>query len=152
MMAMSIISSLLLLLAGIKEIEYVASQGGFKFKEWIVSGQDIPEQVVSIKLPNSIAPEVEKALGVFWDVLNDEFYVKLGLTEAEINFVPRYSVDSKFSVDSQIPVDIKPKLTLRICLSFHAKTHDPLGLVLPTRMLGHLLFRVIFIEYLTLHW
>ena len=36
---------------------------------------------------------------------------------------------------------MKPVLTLRIGLSFHAKTYDPLGLVLPTRMIGNLLFR-----------
>ena len=59
------------LLSGIKEIEMVAKQGGFKFKEWIISGEDIPEQMVSIKLPNAIAPEEKKALGVFWDVRED---------------------------------------------------------------------------------
>ena len=29
----------------------------------------------------------------------------------------------------------KPYLTLRICLSLHARPHDPLGLILPTRMI-----------------
>ena len=32
-------------------------------------------------------------------------------------------------------------LTIRICLSIHANTHDPLGLVLPVKMIGTLLFR-----------
>ena len=32
-------------------------------------------------------------------------------------------------------------LMLRISLSIHAKTSDPQGLVLPTRMIGNLLFR-----------
>ena len=38
-------------------------------------------------------------------------------------------------------VDIKPALTLRSCLSLHAKTYDPLGLFLPVKMVGNLLFR-----------
>ena len=36
---------------------------------------------------------------------------------------------------------LPPVLTLRICLSLHARAFDPLGLVLPTRMIGNLLFR-----------
>ena len=52
------------LVQGITEIETVAAKGGFKFKEWIVSGQNIPEKKVSIKLPNAIDPDEEKALGV----------------------------------------------------------------------------------------
>ena len=38
-------------------------------------------------------------------------------------------------------IQIKPALTLRIGLSLHAKAYDPLGLVLPTRMIGNILFR-----------
>ena len=45
-------------------------------------------------------------------------------------------------------IQIKPHLTLRVCLSLHAKAHDPLGLVLPTRMIGNLLFRKIMQEML----
>ena len=40
-----------------------------------------------------------------------------------------------------ISKQMKMVLTLRISLSIHAKTYDPLGLVLPTRMIGNLLFR-----------
>ena len=50
---------------GITEIEMVEAKGGFTFKEWIVSGQNIPEQKVSIKLPDAIEVDEEKALGVF---------------------------------------------------------------------------------------
>ena len=56
------------LIEDIKEIEDVCGLGGFKFKEWIVSGQDIPEQFVSVKLPNQIGVDEERALGVSWDV------------------------------------------------------------------------------------
>ena len=34
----------------IKEIEYVAAQVGFVFKEWIVSFQQVPLQVISSAL------------------------------------------------------------------------------------------------------
>ena len=36
----------------------------------------------------------------------------------------------------------KLKLRLRDCLSLHARAFDPLGLILPLKMLGNLLFRV----------
>ena len=49
------------LTAGIQEIENVSAKGGFMFKEWIISGQNIPEQSVSVSLPNAIDMEVEKA-------------------------------------------------------------------------------------------
>ena len=123
------------LVQGIAEIETVAAKGGFKFKEWVVSGQDIPEQKVSIKLPNAINPEEEKALGVFWNAKDDWFYVKPGITEKERGLLS--SIDNS----EVLPRSVKPVLTLRIGLSFHAKAYDPLGLVLPTRMIGNLLFR-----------
>ena len=123
--------------AGIEEIETVSAKGSFKFKEWIVSGQNIPEKKVSIKLPNAIDPEEEKALGVFWKVKEDEFYVKPGLTDKEKSLIDTQSID----VSETVKRPVKPVLTLRIGLSFHAKAYDPLGLVLPTRMIGNLLFR-----------
>ena len=36
---------------------------------------------------------------------------------------------------------VVPKLRLRDCLSIHSKPFDPLGFVLPVRMVGNLLFR-----------
>ena len=125
------------LVQGITEIETVSAKGGFKFKEWIVSGQNIPEQKVSIKLPNAIDPEEEKALGVFWNVKDDQFYVKPGITDSEKSLIGCHTIDRS----KNLPPEVKPVLTLRIGLSFHAKTYDPLGLVLPTRMIGNLLFR-----------
>ena len=184
---------------GIKEIEFVAAKGGFKFKEWVRSGQDVPEQIVSVKLQDAV--DEEKVLGLYWDVQKDQFYVKFALKDADRQFLE----DSGFSVANEkslvtvgnvptstptvgseptstptvgiiptstptvgseptstptvgiiptstptdacdtpvaVPRTLKMKLTIRIALSFHAKTHDPIGLVLPTRMIGALLFRV----------
>ena len=39
-------------------------------------------------------------------------------------------------------IEIKPKLTLRTALSIHAKPYDPLGLILPCKMVGNLLLRL----------
>ena len=113
---------------GIKEIELVAEKGGFKFKDWIISYQKIPEQVIGVKLPNAIDPNIEKALGVFWDVELDNLYIKPSFTDKDVEI-------------NRLDTGIKPKLTLRTCLSFHSRPYDPLGLVLPTRMIGNILFR-----------
>ena len=70
--------------------------------------------------------DMEKALGLYQCLKRDEFFVKLDLLEAD-------TLEQK--------LDIKCKLTLRICLKFHMKIFNPLGLVLPTRMWRNLLFR-----------
>ena len=49
----------------IKEVEFVAGKGGFYFKPWVVSGEDVPQQVIKVQLPNAIAEDEEKALGVY---------------------------------------------------------------------------------------
>ena len=101
--------------AGIKEIEMVSAEGGFKYKEWIISGQNIPEQIVTVKLPDAIDLEEEKALGVFWDVKNDEFYVKPGITDDEKKLVDWKSIDRNIGKSASLMM--KPLLTLRISLS-----------------------------------
>ena len=65
---------------GIDEIEFVGKKGGFKFKEWIVSGQNVPQQIIGIQLPGAVAADEEKALGVHWDVEKDELFIAPDLT------------------------------------------------------------------------
>ena len=43
--------------------------------------------------------------------------------------------------NEKLILKLKIKLTLRISLSLHAKAYDPIGLVLPTKMVGAILFR-----------
>ena len=38
----------------IEEIKKVIAMGGFFYKDWTISGQDIPEQFISVQLPNQI--------------------------------------------------------------------------------------------------
>ena len=45
------------------------------------------------------------------------------------------------SLSPTFRVTIKPNLTLRAALSIHMKPYDPLGFILPTRMIGSLLLR-----------
>jgi len=65
----------------IQSIEKVLSKGGFYYKEWIVSGEDSPEQLIGVPIDNDILLNEEKALGIYWDVKSDEFYVKSNLTK-----------------------------------------------------------------------
>ena len=106
-------------------------------------------KIVGVKLPDAIDPDEEKALGVGWDVARDDFYIIT--EEAAIFDVKQKKGKSKaaLAVD-HVDKDVSPPgtgdvplpiLTLRICLSKHAKAFDPLGWVLPTKMIGSLLFR-----------
>ena len=134
----------------IEEVELVATQGGFKYKEWIISGQNVPEQILSVTPPNANGVYEEKALGLHWDVVGDRFFVKGDVrvgskkTLKKISVLPDVETDSADGAKSIKVSDLSLpiKLTLRICLSVHAKTCDPLGFVLPTKMIGTLLFRV----------
>ena len=38
-------------------------------------------------------------------------------------------------------IQVKPHLTIRVCLSLHSKPYDPMGFILPTKMIGSILFR-----------
>ena len=111
----------------IEVIEAVAARGGFRYKPWVVSYQDVPDQLVV-----NGEVEDEKALGIHWGVRDDTFYVKVNVSGKRRNL--------KISLQS-IRDTPDLKLTLRDCLSLHAKAYDPLGIVLPTKQIGNLLFR-----------
>ena len=64
--------------AKIEEIENVSAMGGFHYKEWIISGEDISTQLIGAPIEMDTSDE-EKALGIYWDVRKDEFYVKSNL-------------------------------------------------------------------------
>ena len=124
--------------ADIAEIELVSAMGGFFYKEWMLSGHDQPEQLIGVQLPNAIGANEEKALGMYWNVFEDYLYVKCDLVKPSKK--PKKN-EIIVSVSAAGLLEIKPHLSLRICLSLHAKAYDPLGMVLPTRMFGSLLFR-----------
>ena len=126
-------------LSDIEEIEFVASRGGFKFKDWVISGQDIPQQIISVSLPNQIAEDEERALGVNWDPKSDSLSIKVDVSKPP----KREKKRNKFTVavTSLDTVEVRPVLTLLAALSIHAKCYDPLGFVFPCKMIGNLLLR-----------
>lgn len=112
----------------IKDIEMVAAGGGFYYKPWVISGQEVGDQMVL----NTEDIEDERALGVMWSVKDDVFYIKVGAS------------GKLKSVSVSLPQILENpdlKLTLRACLSLHAKAFDPHGLILPVKVQGNLLFR-----------
>ena len=124
----------------IQEIESVAAKGGFFFKPFIVSGDDQPDSVIGIALPDAIKTTEEKALGVYWNVKDDTLYVKADLLKMGKKVKPGKAA-ACVTVNPTSGVTITPQLTLRICLSLHARPFDPLGLILPTKVIGNVLFR-----------
>ena len=112
----------------IADIKNVAGEGGFFFRPWIISGDQVTNQMVL----NSEDVEDKRALGIVWSVKDEKFYVKVGAS------------GKKKTVAISLPEIINDpdlKLTLRWALSLHAKAYDPLGLILPTKMIGNFLFR-----------
>ena len=79
--------------------------------------------------------EEEKVFVLFWNVQEDQIYIKFARKDADRQFL-------EDDCSSMVPKSLKIKLTIIITLSFHAKTHDPIGLVIPTCMTSALLFRV----------
>ena len=91
---------------------------------------------------NNVSDTVEKALGVLWIVQSDMLSIRVSLelgnkrSPKSISLLPQLGL-------VQLPELVDTpcvKLNLRICLSIHAKTFDPLGWYLPTRMVGNILF------------
>ena len=60
------------------EIENIAELGGFSYEPWVISGEDVPCQVIMIP-DKSGGPQLEqdKALGMYWNVREDKFFVKI---------------------------------------------------------------------------
>ena len=74
-------------------------------------------------------------MGLSWDVKPDLLSVKPALlAEKKKGGVP-------VLVSESLILNPSLSLTLRLCLSIHAQSFDPLGFVLPVRMIGNILFR-----------
>ena len=111
----------------INDTEHVAAQGGFRFKPWTISGQDTEDVKVG---PDS--NKVEKTLGLYWRVRDDRLFVKVQIEGKQRKIVLTLN---NFIENPAL------KLTVRECLSLHARCYDPLGLCLPVKMVGNILFR-----------
>ena len=116
----------------IAETEHVAGMAGFRYKPWVISGQDEGTVMVGQGPAGEGENTEEKALGLFWNVKEDKLFVKV-----QINGKKRKIV---LSLDSLIK-NPSHRLTVRDCLSLHARCFDPTGLILPVKMTGMILFR-----------
>ena len=76
-------------------------------------------------------------MGTYWNVKEDELYVKVEFEKLSKKIKHNAKV---FLVEEGMLITFKPHLTLRVCLSLHAKPFDPLRLVPPTRMIESLIF------------
>ena len=112
-------------------------------KEWIVSGQNVQEQVISVALPHAIGVNEEKALGLHWDVVKNQFFIRVDVSVGsnKVPLLPTLEGATQAKSFSLSDLSLPVKLTPRICLLVHAKTCNPLGFVLPTKVIGTLLFR-----------
>ena len=119
----------------IQEIEYVASRGGFIYKPWVLSGSTNPDVLIG---PSSDDSLIEKNLGVVWQVTQDLLQIKPNVSYGNKRKGERVSL---LPIISDVNKVIKINLRLRDCLSVHAGCFDPLGLVMPVKMVGNILFR-----------
>ena len=119
----------------IQEIEYVASRGGFIYKPWVLSGSKNPDVLIG---PSSDDSLIEKNLGVVWQVTQDLLQIKPNVSYGNKRKGERVSL---LPIISDVNKVIKINLRLRDCLSVHAGCFDPLGLVMPVKMVGNILFR-----------
>ena len=95
----------------IEEINFVASHGGVKYKEWNVSKENFTQEAVSVHLPHTIGVDKEPP-GVFWNVSKDEIYS----SRLDISYL---GGDNALPLSKALP---PISLTIRICLLVHAKT------------------------------
>ena len=115
----------------IADINDVAAKGGFFYKPWVISGQDVECHSITNSSSN-VQQGDEKALGMYWDVKSDKLFVKIQVQGKK----------KKISITfDDIVSNPDLKLNLRQCLSVHSRAFDPNGLILPVKMIGNLLFR-----------
>ena len=85
----------------------IAGAGGFKFKEWMIPGQVFDgETLVSLQGYG----EVEKALGLYWCLVSDEFFVKLEISDEDKELLNQLGGSTSTSSDL-LPREMKPELT-----------------------------------------
>ena len=112
------------------------AKGGVYFKPWIISGAKCDNLLLGPRTENGT---VEKNLGILWLVDIDHLQVKPSICFGGNK--RRGSPISLLPVLGNIEKALQLKLKLKDCLSVHARCFDPLGLVLPVKMTGNLLFR-----------
>ena len=104
-----------------EEIDEILEIGGFRIKEWVISGSSIMTQQPSVfngPKRNSEAGASQRVLGIQWDPERDLF---------------------KFRVS--LPHEIPATFTKRVILSQINSIYDPLGLIAPFTVVAKILLR-----------
>ena len=113
------------------EIEDCLAEGGFKIKNWILSGSSEVDE--DIKLPNS---DYEKVLDLVWRPKEDELKFKVRINFSLKVRKIRSGPDIR---EEEVLEKVPGNLTKREALSQISSIYDPLGLITPALMKGKLL-------------
>nr|XP_027231042.1 uncharacterized protein LOC113822703 [Penaeus vannamei] len=116
----------------IRETEEILSDGDFKVKQWIMTGDD------GMCNMNISENESEKILGLYWDRWNDEFKFK-----ARLNFSPKYKgVRTEPDLNILNFFDNVPSdLTKKVVVSQMCSVYDLRGLLLTYTLKAKMLLR-----------
>ena len=131
----------------ITNIEDLLKKGNFFIKHWTISGDQT--EPLNQDVPDQLAVDGEKVLGIGWDPKEDQFYFK-----AKLNFSPRRNAQRTgpdLKID-QIPTGVPLALTKRMVLSQINGIYDPFGLAGPFTVKGKILMRRLWSQELKLEW
>jgi hypothetical protein len=121
------------------QIDEVLSRGGFKMKEWRVSGQTTEKKLeISTNDGKDEKNPKSKVLGIVWNAANDMLEFR-----AKLNFSPKHrKVRTEPDIkEEEIPDRIPPLLTKRLLLSQVNGIYDPLGIASPFTVRAKILLR-----------
>ena len=117
----------------IKQAEAIMAEGGFRFKEWVRSGDPGEKE---------IGKELSKALGVYWRTQDDKIVYKV-----RVNFGKkiRNRRDKPYSTADTIEEDFPKKFTKRLALKLTHSIFDPPCLVQQFLLKLRLMYREIIV-------
>ena len=118
----------------IKQAEEIMANGGFRFKEWIKSGEEGDME---------IGRGISKALGVCWETKKDQIVFKVRLNFGK---KVRNRRTKPYSFADTIEKDFPQKFTKRIALSLTHTIFDPTQLIQPFILRLRLSYRNIIIQ------
>ena len=116
-----------------KEIDKVLAEGGFKIKNWIISGDPNCEDEINI-----ITSDIEMVLGLVWKPKTDVYQFKVNLNfHTKFKGIYTGPYLSKENFKTEFP-DI---ITKRQAFSQISTVYDPLGFVSPFLLKGKLIMQ-----------
>ena len=114
----------------ISDIKHIASQGGFHFKEFVVSGDPIQAK-------GSLEDHIEHVLGLLWSPSDDKLMFNVTIN-------PNKKVKGERKPQDKSLKDIN--LTKRICLRMINSLFDPFGILAPLTVLLKIKMKEYFVK------